>query len=216
MRHIPTKFRLIALLLSLALSATGQEKKEPPHWQLGMDISKLILLQQPTLLFEWPLNPHHGLELQVGTNSGLNGSSRAYEYASQSFLGALRHQVYLGEVKMGQAQFSLKHGPSWAVGKLHYRVTGWIQEVEDGLTFYRYGSELRTTPRSLLAYDLFIGGNWHLGKVNLEIMGGLSYQAQIKTTPELPVQRGRYGYQTDFWLYEGLRPLVALTLAYRH
>ncbi|MDR9374593.1 MAG: hypothetical protein RI842_09845 [Schleiferiaceae bacterium] len=207
---------LILLLTALAGSVWAQDSTSTPSWQVGLNLSKIILQQQPHLLFEWPLNKQHGLELQLGTHAATTGSAQAYQYAHQSFLASLRHQFYLGKPVTGQAQFSLKHGPSWATGQLGYRLTGWITTVEDGLTFYRFGTENRDAPRSLLAYDLLAGGNWHLDKVNLEIMGGLSYQAQIKTTGELPVQRGSYDYQTDFWLYEGVRPVVELTVSYRH
>lgn len=207
---------LILLLTVLAGPVWAQESAPTTSWQVGVNLSKIILQQQPHLLFEWPLNEQHGLELQLGTHAATTESSQAYQYAHQSFLASLRHQLYLGDPAPGQAQFSLKHGPSWATGQLRYRLTGWITTVEDGLTFYRFGTENRDAPRSLLAYDLLAGGNWHLDKVNLEIMGGLSYQAQIKTTDELPVQRGSYDYQTDFWLYEGVRPVVELTVSYRH
>lgn len=207
---------LVVLLTGLSLPFWAQESASPKSWQVGVNVSKIFLQQQPHLLFEWPLNDEHGLELQLGTSAASTGIAQAYQYAHQSFLASLRHQLYLGEPAPGQAQFSLKHGPSWATGQLRYQVTGWITTVEDGLTFYRFGTDNRDAPRSLLAYDLLAGGNWQINKMNLEIMGGLSYQAQIKTTAELPVQRGSYDYQTDFWLYEGVRPLVELTLSYRH
>mgnify|MGYP001057923199 FL=1 len=214
-RPSPLQRGLALLLMALAGPAGAQDVASTTSWQLGVNLSKIILQQQPHLLFEWPLNEQQGLELQLGTHAASSGSAQAYQYARQSFLASLRHQLYLGR-PAGQAQFSIKHGPSFATGQLRYQVTGWITSVEDGLTFYRFGTENREAPRSLLAYDLLAGGNWHLDKVNLEIMAGLSYQGQIKTTAELPVQRGSYGYQTDFWLYEGLRPLVELTLSYRH